>query len=105
MSRNMEIWRNFPAAFSLVLMPQHQHGQAVESEAPDDAKGISFTQDIDIAATGKNREQLKKDDQIDDAVRGSKAWMRSPEPVGEDSIFRHPVQDAIGADDGGIHGS
>src|SRR5437762_3147779 len=99
----MEIWRNFPAAFSFVLMTQYEHGQAVESEAPDDAKGISFTQDVDIAPAGKNREQLKKDDQVDNAVRGSEARMRLSEPIGKHSIFRHPVQDAIGSNDGGIH--
>src|SRR5205823_3480236 len=86
-SRNMEIWRNFPASFSFVLMAQNQHRQAVESETPDDPECVGLTQDIHIAAACENSEQLEKDDQIDDAVRGSKAWMRLSEPVGEDTIF------------------
>ena len=102
-ARNSEIRRNLPAAFPLVLMPQNQHGQAVESETPDDTKGISFTQHIDVSSTGENREQLEEDHQIDDAVRGSKSWMRPPEPVGEHSIFRDAVKDSIGSNDRGIY--
>src|SRR5689334_2748303 len=105
MARNGEIRRHFPAALSFVFMPQHQHGEAVECEAPDHAERISFTQDIYIAATGENREQLEKNDQIDDSVRSPKARVWFPEPVGEHSIFGDAVKDSIRADDGGIYRS
>jgi hypothetical protein len=44
-----EVGRNLPAALAVVLPAQHQHGQAVEGERPDDAEGVGLAEHDDIA--------------------------------------------------------
>ncbi len=100
-----EIDRHFPAALAFVFEAEHEHGEALEGEAPDDTEGISLAQGVHIAAAGHDGEDLKDDDQVDDAIAGAEPAMGEAEPVGEDAIFRDAVQDAIGADDGGIDGA
>ncbi len=97
-----DVRRNFPAAFALVLDAQHQHGQAVEGEAPDHAEGIGLAQQVDIAVADQNGEDLQKHDQVDDPVGGAEARMRLAEPVGENAVFRNAVEDSVGTDDRGI---
>ena len=45
---------------------------------------------------------LQEDDQVDDAVGGAESRMWLAEPVGEDAVFGDAIEDAVGADDGGI---
>ena len=97
-----DVGRNLPAAFAFVFDAQHQHGQAVEGEAPDHAEGVGFAQQIDVAVADQNGEKLQEDDQIDDPVGGAEARMRLAEPVGENAVFGNAVEDAVGADDRGI---
>jgi hypothetical protein len=47
-------------------------------------------------------EQLHAHDQVDDAVAGAVAIVRLLEPTGEHAVFRHAIQNAIGAHDGSI---
>src|SRR5579864_1258168 len=101
---NLDVGRHAPSAFAFVLEAKHQHGQAVKREAPNDAKSVSLTQHVNIAAAEDNREQLQADDQIDNAVAGAELLMGTTEPVGKHAVFRNPVQHAIGADDRGVDG-
>ena len=66
-----EIDGHLPAALAFVLEAEHQHGQAFEGEAPDHAERVSLAEGVDIAAAGQNGENLKADDQIDDAITGA----------------------------------
>ena len=68
---NVDVRRNLPAALALVLEAQHQHGEAVEGEAPDHAEGVGFAQHVDVAAAGQDGEQLQEHHQVDDAVAGA----------------------------------
>ena len=84
---------------------EHEDGDALHREAPNHAESVQVAKEGDVAAAGNDGEDLEDHDEIDDAVRRSEARMRVPEPVGEYAIFGDAVQDAIRADDGGIHGS
>ena len=102
MAGDGDVGRHFPAALAFVLDAQHQHGQAVEGEAPDHAKGVGLAQQIHVAAAHQNGEDLQNDDQVDDPVGGAESRMRLPEPVGENAVFRNAVENAVGTDDRGI---
>ena len=102
MAGDLDVGRNLPAALAFVLDAQHQHGEAVEGEAPDHAECVGLAQQIHIAAADQDGEQLEHYNQIDDAIGGAESRMRLPEPVGENAIFRDAVEHAIGADDGRI---
>ena len=73
MAADRDVGRHLPAAFALVLEAQHQHGEAVESEAPDHAEGVGLAQQVDVAAAHQDGEDLQNDDQIDDPVTGAEA--------------------------------
>ena len=97
-----DVGRHFPAAFALVLDAQHQHGQAVEGEAPDHAEGVGLAQQVHVAAAHQDGEDLQNHDQVDDPVGGAESRMRLAEPVGENAVFRNAVENAVGTDDRGI---
>src|SRR5262249_27988677 len=70
---------------------------------PHHAECIRLAQHEDVAATQEDREQLKSHYEIQNAVRCSVTAVWVTEPVREDSIFRNPVQDPVGPDNGSIH--
>ena len=82
---------------------KYQHSQAFEHKTPEDAEGIGLTQYIHISATKKNRKQLENRYHIDDPVSCAKPRMWMTEPVGQNAIFRDPIQDPIGSNHGRIH--
>src|SRR5207253_4648557 len=100
---DVQIRRHFPAAFAFVLKAEHQHGQAVESEAPDHTERVRFAQHVDIAVAGQDGEYLEQDHQVDDAMAGSISAMGMTEPVGQHAVLRNPVQYAVGANNRGIY--
>ena len=102
MAGDGDVGRNLPATFAFVFDPQNEHSQAVEGETPDHPEGIRFAQQVDVAVAHQNGEQLQKDNQVDDAIGSSEAGMRLAEPIGENAVFRHAVEDAVGADDRGV---
>ena len=84
---------------------QHQHTQGFEEEAPDHAKGVGFTQQVDVALAQHNGGDLKRRNQVDDAVRGAKAGVRLAKPVEQHAVFGQAIQHAIGADHGSVDGA
>ena len=44
------------------------------------------------------------DNHVDDAVAGPEPFVGLLEPGGQNTVFDHPVEYAVGADDGGVHG-
>ena len=102
---DLDVGRHAPSALAFVLEAQHQHGQAVEGEAPDHAERIGLTQDVDVATAEDDRGQLHADNQVNNAVAAAELFVRTAKPVGQDAIFRYPVQHSIGADDRGIDGA
>ena len=104
-SANGEVRGNFPAALTFVLEAQDEHGQAVESETPNHAEGIRFTEHIDVAAARQNGEDLQQNDHVDDAGAGPILAVGKAEPIGEDAIFGDTVEDAIGSDNRGVDGA
>src|SRR5207244_729338 len=52
-----DIWWDLPATFAFVFDAQHQHGQAIEGEAPYDTESVSLTQQIDITVAYQNGEK------------------------------------------------
>src|SRR6267154_5331926 len=77
-----DVGRDFPSAFAFVFETQDEHGEAVEGEAPDDAEGVGFAEEVDIAAAVENGDELEDDHHVDDAVAGAIAVVRDSEPVG-----------------------
>src|SRR6476646_10305930 len=102
---DLDIRRHTPPAFALVLEAQYQHGQAVEGKTPDHAESVSFAQDVNITAAGDDGDELHRHNQVDNAIAGAKALVRTAEPVSKNSVFRDAVQNAIGPDDRGIDGA
>ncbi len=49
-----DVRRNLPSTFALVFDSQHQHGQAVEGETPDDAEGVGLAEQVDVAVADQN---------------------------------------------------
>ena len=100
-----DVKRDLPAAFAVVLPTEDEHGERVEGEAPDDAEGVGFAEHDNVAAGDDDGKELESNDEIDDAIAGSKATLRFTEPVGEDAVFGDAHEDAGGAYDGGVDGS
>ena len=71
---DVKIRGNLPAALAVVFIAQHQHGQAVKGERPDDAEGIRFTQHDHVAAAHDDGEHLEDEDEIDDAMSWCRIW-------------------------------
>ena len=101
----MEIQRDLPFAAPRLLVAQHQHRERLHGEAPDHAERVGLAQHVDIAAADDNGDQLQRHNHVDDAGGGAELFVRMPEPVGQHAVFRHAVEDAVGPDDGGVHGA
>ena len=100
-----EIGRNLPAALAMILPAQHQHGQAVEGERPDDAEGVGLAQGDDVAPAGDDGEHLEDEDHVDDAIAGAELVVRLAEPVGQHAVLGHAHQHAGRADHRGVDGA
>ncbi len=50
-----------------------------------------------------NRQDLKDDDHVDDAMRSAELAMRLPEPVRKHAVLGNAIQHAVRADDRRIH--
>src|SRR5712692_4877528 len=94
----MDIEGHLPLALRIVFESQHNHRQSLEGKRPDDAEGVSLSQNVDIAARADNRRKLQEHDQVDHAVGGAVFLMRFAEPICKHAVFRHAVQDAVGSD-------
>src|ERR1019366_4125568 len=66
------------------------------------AEGISFAQQVDIAAAQKDGKQLQADNHVDHPRTGSVTFVRLAKPVHQDAVLGQAVHDTIAADDGGI---
>src|SRR5581483_9797887 len=80
--KNPQVRGNLPATFAFVLETQHQHGEAVEGEAPYHAKRMSPTENVHIAAAEQDGDDLQANDQVHDAVARAVLALRFTEPVG-----------------------
>ena len=91
----------------LIMAPESQYKNAerLHEETPDDAKGVRFAEQFDIAAAGYDRGDLQYGNGIDQTVGGSKFPLRPPEPGGQHSVLRQPVQNTVGADDRCVDGA
>src|SRR5664279_2473016 len=98
----VKVARNLPLAILRLGKTQHEHGQRLESEAPDDTEGVQGRQQINVATAGDDGKHLKKSDEIDDAVAGSKARVRLTEPCRHHAVFADAIEHAIGTHDGGV---
>ena len=87
------------------LEAQRGDAQGFEKETPHHAKRVRFGQDRHIAPAVKNGGELQQDDPVNDAAGGPVRVVRLAEPRHQNAVLRHAVQHAVGADDGGIHGS
>src|ERR1019366_1235385 len=97
-----EIERHLPIAVARLLVAQHEHTKRFHGETPDHAEGVSLAEHHDVAAADHNGEQLQPDDGIDEPRGGAEGFVRVAEPLGEHTILGHAVEDAVGADDGGV---
>src|SRR5580704_14870799 len=57
------------------------------------------------AAAGYDGGQLQQRDGVDHAVSGSKTFMGLAEPIQQYAIFSHAIQNAVSADNRGVHGA
>src|ERR1700693_1316756 len=100
-----EIERNLEIALAGAGVAKNEHGEAINRKAPDDSEGVEVGEKGHIAATDDDGYDLKKYDDVDDAVAGSKTRMRLAKPVAQYAIFRHAIEDAIRTNDGGVYGA
>ena len=87
----------------MALIAQYQHAQRLEKETPNHAERVSFAQQINVTSAADDRGQLQECDGVDDAVRGAKTFVRLAEPIEQDAVFGHAVENAIGSDNGRVH--
>src|ERR1035437_6068092 len=99
---DVEIERHFPIAVAGLLVAQHEHAERLHGETPDHAEGVGLAQHHHVATADQNGEQLQPDDGIDETRGGAVGFIRVAEPLGEHAILGHPVEHAVGADDGGV---
>ena len=95
---DMEIERKL-VLLIVTLEAERQDAKPLQKEAPDDAESIRFTEQIHVAAAEDNCRHLQDGDEIDDPVGGAEAVMRLAEPVEKYTVFRHPVQHTVRADE------
>ena len=55
-----------------------------------------------MSAAEENGKKLKSCNKVDEAVRGPIFAMGMAKPVGQDAVFRHAIQYAVGADNRSI---
>ena len=53
----------------VALETQRENAQSLQKEAPDDAEGICFTEQVHVAAAADDGENLGDRDQVDDSDR------------------------------------
>src|SRR5690348_388163 len=99
---NMEIKRNLEFALAGPGVAEDENGQPVHRETPDHAEGIQVCQKSHVAAADEDGEDLKPDDDIDNAVAGAESRMGLAEPRAENSVLGDTIEDAVRTDDGGI---
>ena len=87
------------------LIAQHQNAQRFQEEAPHHAERVRFAQQVNIAAAEDDGGDLQEHDHVDDAEGGAETLVRLAEPIQQDAVFGHAIQNAVGADDGGVHGA
>ena len=85
-------------------MPIVKASKPLHGKTPDDAESIGVAQQLNVAAGKHDSGYLERHDHCNDARGGAEFPMRHAEPVGQNPIFGNPVQYAIGADDGRVHG-
>ncbi len=95
------------AEFALLRMrvAQHQHGDAVQREAPDHAEGVEVREKRHVAAADEDHHDLQRHHHVDDPVGSAESRVRLPEPVGKHAVFGNAVQHAVRSDDGRVHGA
>src|ERR1700722_357779 len=99
---DVQVSRHLPCAVSRFREAQHEHRDGLHGEAPDHPEGVERGQLVDVAAAENDSEQLQTHDQIDDPVAGAVSVVRLLEPAGQHPIFRHAIQDTVGANNGSI---
>ena len=99
----MEIQGDTVLALARFFEPQHQDRQSLHDKAPNDAKGVSFAQKVNVAAAEENGQNLEAHHHIDNAIGGAKTRVRPPEPVGKNAILGHAIQNAVGTYDGSVY--
>src|SRR5712672_3457220 len=101
----IKIEGNLKLALAGSRITQNQHRQAIHREAPDHSEGIQVREESNIAPADQNGENLQAYDDVDNSIAGTKARMRLPKPFRQHAIFRNTIQNAIGTDDCGVHGT
>ena len=74
----------------------------LHGETPDHAECVKRGQLVNVAAAENDGEYLQAYDQIDNAVTRAVAMVGTLEPTGEDTVFGHAVEHAVGPDNGSI---
>ncbi len=87
------------------LEPKNEHAQSLEEETPDHTERIGFTKQNDITAAPDDCGDLQQSDHVDKAITRTVFAVRLSEPRRQNVVFGNAVQDAVGADDGGVDGS
>src|SRR5208282_4499431 len=78
--RNAQIEGDAVLARASVFVTQHQNRQTFHDEAPNDAKGIGFAQEVDVATAQDDGENLEAYHHIDNAIGCAKTGVRAAEP-------------------------
>src|SRR5205085_7358661 len=76
-----DVERHLPLALAPVFEPQHEDGQPLEGERPDDAEGVRLTEHVDVSARADDSQQLQYDYQVNHSVGRAVASVRRSEPV------------------------
>src|SRR5579884_269511 len=101
---NANVERNL--VFLIVtLITKHENTQRFQEKAPDHAEGVSFAEQIHVAAAGGYRGDLQQRDGVDHAMRRTVLAMGFTEPIQQDAVFGDAVENAVRPDNGGIDGS
>ena len=98
-----KIQRHLVFPLPWLRIAEDQHRQPLHREAPHHAERIRFAEDEHVAAAQDDREQLKHNDQVQDAIRCAELLVRLPEPLRQNAVFRDAVQDSVGSDDRGVN--
>ena len=85
-----------------MLVSEHQDRQAFHRKAPHDAECVGFAKHKDVSSAEQNREDLKTNHQIQNAMRGTEAAVRVPKPLRKNPVLGDSIQYAIGAHNGRV---
>ena len=100
-----EVQRHAPFPRLRLLVAQHEHGQRLHGKAPNHSEGVSFAQHVDVAAADQDGQYLQPRDDVDEPRRGAEFPVRLAQRVRQHAVFGDPVQHAVGAHDGRVHGT